>query len=44
MFGQERERFRSDAKAEGETVVVGGYETHKADGSLVVAKEARWAS
>jgi len=42
MPGQERERFRTDAKAEGETVVVGGYETHKADGTPVPAKEARW--
>ena len=36
------ERFRSDAKAEGELVVIGGYETFTEDGYPVPHDEARW--
>ena len=36
------ERFRSDAKAEGEAIVIGGYETHSADGRPIEHRRARW--
>ena len=40
--GHELERFRTDAKAEGEEVVVGGFETHTAEGIPIPPLEARW--
>ena len=36
------ERFRSDAKAEGEQIVLGGYETHDCEGTPVPHLKARW--
>ena len=38
--GHSIERFRSDAKAEGEDICVGGYQTHDALGSPICNKEA----
>ena len=35
-------RFRSDAKAEGEQITIGGYATFHADGSPIPHSEARW--
>ena len=40
--GRYIERFRSDAKAEGELVTIGGYETHTEEGAPIEAQEARW--
>ena len=40
--GRYVERFRSDAKAEGELVTIGGYETHTEEGEPIEAQEARW--
>ena len=39
---QSIERFRTDAKAEGDLVTVGGYETFAAQGLLIEKFEARW--
>ena len=36
------ERFRTDAKAEGDLVTVGGYQSFAADGSAIPHKEAKW--
>ena len=36
------ERFRSDAKVEGEDVTVGGYQTYTAAGVAIPHKEAKW--
>ena len=36
------ERFRTDAKAEGDEVTIGGYETHDRGGKELEHKEARW--
>jgi hypothetical protein len=36
------ERFRSDAKAEGDIVTVGGYQTGTAEGAEIPQKEAKW--
>ena len=36
------ERFRTDAKAEGELVTVGGYQTFLADGTAIPHEEAKW--
>ena len=36
------ERFRSDAKAEGKGIVIGGWEVHRADGTRAETHEARW--
>ena len=36
------ERFRTDAKAEGDLVTIGGYETQRADGTKIEHAEARW--
>ena len=36
------ERFRKDAKAEGDLVTIGGYETHDREGRELGHKEARW--
>lgn len=36
------ERFRTDAKAEGETLVVGGYQPHNGAGLPIAAADAKW--
>jgi hypothetical protein len=36
------ERFRTDAKAEGDTVTVGGYQTGNAEGGEIPQEEAKW--
>jgi len=36
------ERFRSDAKAEGENIVIGGWEVADAKGRRIAQHEARW--
>ena len=36
------ERFRTDAKAEGELVTVGGYQTFTSDGSSIPHDKAKW--
>jgi hypothetical protein len=41
-LGRVIERFRSDAKAEGDTVTVGGYQTGDADGNEIMHKDADW--
>ena len=38
------ERFRSDAKAEGDLVTIGAYETHDEEGSPIETTAARWFS
>jgi hypothetical protein len=40
--GQVVERFRTDAKAEGDLVTVGGYQTHDEEGKEIHHKEAKW--
>ena len=40
--GQAVERFRSDAKAEGEDIVIGGWEVRDRSGKEMTTKEARW--
>ena len=40
--GQAVERFRSDAKAEGDEIVIGGWEMRRACGEVVDTKRARW--
>ena len=39
---QSPERFRTDAKAEGDLVTVGGYETFDGYGRCIDQKKARW--
>ena len=40
--GRYIERFRSDAKAEGELVTIGAYENHDEEGTPIDASSARW--
>jgi hypothetical protein len=40
--GRVVERFRTDAKAEGDLVTVGGYQTYNEDGKPILPKDAKW--
>jgi hypothetical protein len=40
--GRVIERFRTDAKAEGDLVTVGGYQTHDEDGLPILHTDAKW--
>ena len=40
--GSTIERFRTDAKAEGELVTVGGYQTFRDDGTAIPHEDATW--